>query len=90
MASTFWAWDGEHLMSMPLHERRSRLATVLEEAGEGGWFSGPVESEQGLKLFGHARALNLEGILSKLTESRYRSERHGIGGRSRTRNTRGG
>ncbi len=37
------------------------------------WFSGHVEGEQGLKLFEHARALNLEGIVSKRVESRYRS-----------------
>ena len=60
-------------MSMPLYERRRRLATVLEEAEDGLWFSGRGEGEPGLKLFEHARALNLEGIVSKLTESRYRS-----------------
>ncbi len=36
MASTFWAWDGEYLMSMPLHERSSRLATVSGGGGGGG------------------------------------------------------
>ena len=36
-----------------------------EERRTGVWFSGHVEGEQGLKLFEHARALNLEGIVSK-------------------------
>ncbi len=37
-------------MPMPLYERRRRLATLLEEAGEGVWFSRHVEGEQDLKL----------------------------------------
>ena len=32
-----------------------------------------LEGDQGLKLFEHARALNLEGVVSKRMESRYRS-----------------
>jgi hypothetical protein len=40
MAFDLLGLDGSYLMPMPLHERRRRLATVLEEAREGVWFSG--------------------------------------------------
>jgi ATP-dependent DNA ligase len=35
MAFDLLGLDGAYLMSMPLYERRRRLATVLEEAGRG-------------------------------------------------------
>jgi bifunctional non-homologous end joining protein LigD len=65
--------DGADLRSLPLHERRRRLAAVLSAGPDALLFSSHVEAGQGEALFRRACAMNLEGIVSKRLEAPYRS-----------------
>jgi bifunctional non-homologous end joining protein LigD len=64
---------GQDLRGFPLEERRAMLAALLkDEPYDGLWFSGEVEGRQGEALFRQARAMNLEGIVSKCRGRSYR------------------
>jgi bifunctional non-homologous end joining protein LigD len=65
--------DGADLRSLPLSERRRRLAAVLLGGPDALLFSSNVEAGEGEALFRHACAMNLEGIVSKRLEAPYRS-----------------
>jgi len=58
---------------MPHYERRKRLADLLEGREDALWFSSHVQGEDGEALFRHACAMSLEGIVSKRTDTPYRS-----------------
>ncbi len=60
------------MRSLPLHERRRRLADLLGE-NDVLWFSSHVEGADGEALFLHACAMGLEGIVSKRIDTPYRS-----------------
>jgi hypothetical protein len=63
--------------SIPDADAALRASQGIDGPSGGGGGPGVVleacEGEQGLKLIEHARALNLEGIVSKRMDSRYRS-----------------
>ena len=64
--------NGEDLRRMPLSERRRRLADLLG-GDDALWLSSHVQGAQGEALFRQACAQNLEGIVSKRIDTRYRS-----------------
>ena len=66
--------DGEDLRSLPLMERKRRLAKLLKRARKGIRL---VEHDEGdgEALFRAACRMGLEGIISKKLDSRYRSGR---------------
>ena len=68
--------DGEDLRKRPLLERKERLRKLLDAAAKRGplLFSDHVEGE-GEHVFERARALKLEGIISKQADAPYRSGR---------------
>jgi bifunctional non-homologous end joining protein LigD len=70
--STFWSYDGEDLRGLPLSDRKKRLARLL-----GGRRLGIVPSDHtdddGATIFRQARAMGLEGIVSKKLTAPYRS-----------------
>ncbi len=61
--------DGEDLTSRPLAERRTRLAAL--DLGGSGW-QVPSTYDDGAMLFEATRSQELEGIVSKRLDSRYR------------------
>ena len=65
------AYVGDDLRHRPLEERRDELARLVHGV-DGIWFSEAVVDE-GAVVFAHACRLGLEGIVSKLALSRYRS-----------------
>ncbi len=65
--------EGESLLDRPLHERRKRLADVLDRRNRTVVLS--ESFEDGDALFAAAREQQLEGILSKRAESPYREGR---------------
>lgn len=65
--------DGTYQVSLPLRERRRQLAAVIEGAGDALIFSANVGGEEGEALFRLACDQNLEGIVAKRIESRYRA-----------------
>ena len=65
----------EDLRRRPLHERRARLAAVLEGGSAALRFSEHMEGEHGPAMFREACRMGLEGIVSKRRDSRYRSGR---------------
>jgi bifunctional non-homologous end joining protein LigD len=65
--------NGEDIRPWPLIERRAWLAELMAEAPDGLHFSEHLDD--GKALMKHACALNLEGIVSKLKTSPYRSGR---------------
>jgi ATP-dependent DNA ligase len=64
--------NGEDLRKLPLHERRTRLASLLS-GNDALWFSSNVEGAKGAALFRQACAMGLEGIVSKRIDTPYRS-----------------
>ena len=65
---------GEDLRPRPLDERRLRLANVLHGAGPALREVEHLEGD-GARVFRHACALGLEGIISKRRDRPYRSGR---------------
>ena len=59
----------------PLEVRKATLASVLSSAGPGIRYNEHIEGEAE-DIFRHACKLKLEGIVSKLRRSVYRSPRH--------------
>jgi ATP-dependent DNA ligase len=55
--------------------RPSSLASILRKASPGVRLVGHIETEEGAMVFRHAGKLGLEGIVSKLKASPYRSGR---------------
>jgi bifunctional non-homologous end joining protein LigD len=68
--------DGEDLRKRPLTERKEILRALLDKASQPGalLYSDHVEGE-GERVFERARALKLEGIISKQANAPYRSGR---------------
>jgi bifunctional non-homologous end joining protein LigD len=68
--------DGEDLRKRPLLKRKEALRKLLDAASKRGplLFSDHVEGE-GERVFERARALKLEGIISKQADAPYRSGR---------------
>ncbi|WP_048708961.1 hypothetical protein [Microvirga massiliensis] len=74
MAFDLLTLEGQDLRPNPLHERRTKLAFLLNEGAHDGLrFSSHMEGYQGEALFRHACEMNLEGIVSKRRDSPYRS-----------------
>jgi bifunctional non-homologous end joining protein LigD len=67
--------DGEDLRREPLAVRKATLASVLARPAAGLRFNEHLEGEDGPLVFRHACKLGLEGIVSKLKDSQYRSGR---------------
>jgi bifunctional non-homologous end joining protein LigD len=66
--------EGHDLRSDPLHNRRTKLAFLLNEgAHDGLWFSSHVEGHEGEALFRYACEMNFEGIVSKRRNEPYQS-----------------
>ncbi|WP_158942436.1 DNA ligase D [Granulicella sp. S190] len=68
--------NGHNLRGLPLVERKSLLATLLEGGGEFLHLSEHLESD-GVAIFEKACDLHAEGIVSKRAASRYSSGRGG-------------
>jgi bifunctional non-homologous end joining protein LigD len=68
--------EGYDLTQTPLKDRKLLLAEVLESAGETGIlrYSDHVEGN-GIEFFKQACKLGIEGVVSKLADSRYESTR---------------
>jgi bifunctional non-homologous end joining protein LigD len=64
--------DGEDLRSLPLGERKARLAKLLTRKTGGIVFNEHTE-EDGAIVFRHACKLGLEGIVSKRLSAAYQS-----------------
>ena len=67
--------DGADLRLRPLSERRALLAGLLKDAPESLRLSEHLDGSQGAVMFEHASQMGLEGIVSKRTDSLYRSGR---------------
>jgi bifunctional non-homologous end joining protein LigD len=67
--------DGEDLQREPLVTRKATLASILRKASSGVRLNGHIENEDGAVVFRHACKLGLEGLVSKLKASPYRSGR---------------
>jgi len=79
----YYAFDllylaGSNLTNVPLIERKTLLAGILDDAPAGGAirFSDHIETD-GATMLRHACRLGLEGIISKRRDLPYRSERRG-------------
>ena len=59
------ALNGADLRPLPLRQRRRRLQELLPCQDDALWFSSHVGGADGVALFRHACAMNLEGIVSK-------------------------
>lgn len=75
--ASLWAFDllflgGNDLRALPLVERKTMLAELLAPLSGGIRYVEYLEGD-GPTVFEHACALRLEGIVSKLRDSRYRS-----------------
>ncbi|WP_191969765.1 non-homologous end-joining DNA ligase [Neorhizobium galegae] len=75
--ASLWAFDllflgGNDLRALPLVERKRMLAEILAPLTGGISYVEFLEGD-GRTIFEHACALGLEGIVSKLRDSRYRS-----------------
>jgi bifunctional non-homologous end joining protein LigD len=66
--------DGFDLRDAPLVERKRVLKSLFDEAGQTGtMFYSEHFEEEGAQMFALAESRRLEGIVSKLPDSRYRS-----------------
>src|SRR5262245_40820177 len=72
MPSTSSELDGKDLRREPLVVRKATLASLLAKAGTGLRLTEHLEGD-GATVFAHACKLGLEGIVSKLKVSTYRS-----------------
>jgi ATP-dependent DNA ligase len=66
---------GDDLRWEPLSVRKATLASVLAKAGLGLRLDEHLNHEDGAIVFAHACKLGLEGIVSKRSDSPYRSGR---------------
>ncbi|MFD1910764.1 DNA ligase D [Halodurantibacterium flavum] len=66
--------DGKSLRAVPLEDRKAVLESLLAETGKTLRYSSHFE-ESGAMVLRHACRLSLEGIVSKLRDSPYRSGR---------------
>jgi len=64
--------DGEDLRSLPLIERKERLAAIVPKTGSIIHFSDHIE-KNGKKYFAAAQKQELEGVMAKRKDSVYRS-----------------
>jgi ATP-dependent DNA ligase len=74
----FYAFDvlvsgGEDLRKLPLTMRKANLAQLLARRVDGIFLSDFEQGEIGPDLFRHACLLELEGLVSKRKDSRYRA-----------------
>ena len=69
--------DGHDLRALPLAERKSRLATILPPGGTGTLRLSEHLDADGEAMARSAKALGLEGIVSKRADRPYRSGRGG-------------
>jgi len=67
--------DGTDLRSLPLLERKQRLAKLLRATKVGIQFNEHI-AEDGALVFAHACKLGAEGIVSKMVDAPYRSGPH--------------
>jgi bifunctional non-homologous end joining protein LigD len=67
--------DGADLRRKPLVERKQRLQALLKNAGRGPLLYSDHVRGEGARVFERARALKLEGIVSKQANAQYRSGR---------------
>jgi len=67
--------DGEDLRREPLSVRKATLASLLSRTGAGLRLNEHLVHEDGAEVFAHACRMGLEGIVSKLKDSRYISGR---------------
>jgi ATP-dependent DNA ligase len=67
--------DGEDLRREPLSVRKATLASLLSRTGAGLRLNEHLAHEDGAEVFAHACRMGLEGIVSKLKDSRYISGR---------------
>ena len=77
----FYAFDllrlnGKDLRSLPIEERKSKLATLLQKPPPAIRFSISF-TEKISELLGRARDLSLEGLVAKRSGSKYDSKRTG-------------
>ena len=89
-----WAFDlieldADDLRRDPLVVRKATLASLLSRAASGLRFNEHMEEEDGPLVFAHACKLELEGIVSKRRDSRYRSGRSPDWIKSKNGGTRG-
>lgn len=66
------AMEGDDLRELPLFERKGRLAKILHRRPEGIFVAPFEQGEIGPQLFEAACRMELEGIVSKHRERRYR------------------
>jgi bifunctional non-homologous end joining protein LigD len=64
--------NGEDLRSLPFEKRKAKLATVLARTNVGIALNEHTEAD-GATMFRQARAMGLEGIVSKRLRALYRS-----------------
>ncbi len=69
--------DGEDLTRLPVSERKSRLATVMNRVGPPLQYS-DHQVGRGPSFYAEACKLGLEGIVSKLADARYVSGDRGL------------
>ena len=67
--------EGEDIRREPLVMRKATLASILRTASPGIRLNEHIDTEDAAAVFRHACKLGLEGIVSKLKTSRYRSGR---------------
>jgi bifunctional non-homologous end joining protein LigD len=67
--------DGEDLRSLPLVDRKERLAGALQRAPEALRYSEHMDGPDGAVMYAHACRLGLEGVVSKRQDRAYRSGR---------------
>jgi bifunctional non-homologous end joining protein LigD len=67
--------DGDDLRRDPLEVRKATLVSVLARAAPGLRFNEHLDEKDGALVFAHACKLGLEGIVSKRSNSPYRSGR---------------
>jgi bifunctional non-homologous end joining protein LigD len=67
--------DGHDLHREPWSDRRWKLVRLLGGAGHGVQLSDHMEGTDRDAVFRHACAIELEGIVAKRRDSRYRSGR---------------
>jgi bifunctional non-homologous end joining protein LigD len=67
--------DGDDIRSLPLTTRKSNLTRLLARRVDGIFLSDFEQGEIGPDLFRRACLMGLEGLVSKRTDSRYRSGR---------------
>ena len=67
--------DGDDIRQLPLTQRKTNLARLLARRVDGIFMSDFERGEIGPELFRHACLMALEGLVSKLDDSRHRAGR---------------